>query len=121
MVTELLSKGNACNLLKTEKVAFTELVAIARGVVAGLQFLHSAKIVHADLALRNVLIASSNDTEMKYMAKVSDFGLSKTLYGNYYKSQQKENIPIRWCALEVIQFGQYSVKSDVWSLGVLFW
>jgi len=30
-------------------------------------------------------------------------------------------IPLRWCALEVIQYGEYSCSTDIWSLAVLLW
>ncbi len=121
MVTEYLSKGNASDLVKNEKVERVDLFAMARDIVCGLNYLHSQSIVHADLALRNVLVSLRSDEEAKYTAKVSDFGLSKNMYGNYYKSDRKGQIPIRWSALEVLQYGQYSYASDVWSLGVLLW
>jgi serine/threonine protein kinase len=42
-------------------------------VAAGLKYLHQMNIVHADLALRNILISKGEDEE--YQAKISDFGL----------------------------------------------
>jgi len=40
---------------------------------------------------------------------------------NYYKSGKEIELPIKWCALEVIEFGKYSEKSDVWSFGIVLW
>jgi len=116
-----MNRENALSVVASEKLDFVNLLAIARDVVTGLQYLHSKQIVHADLALRNVLLTKRASDEAKYLAKVSDFGLSKTLYGSsYYKSEDK-TIPVRWSAIEVIEYGKYSYSSDMWSLGVLFW
>ena len=43
-------------------------------IAKGLEYLSSASIMHGDLAARNILIGDN------YVAKVSDFGLSKMLY-----------------------------------------
>jgi len=83
MITELLSLGNCHNLVQVEKVSLHDLIAIARDVVAGVHFLHSSNVVHADIALRNVLVSLRSDGEAKYTAKVNDFGLSRSLYGSF--------------------------------------
>jgi len=49
-----------------------------------------------------------------------DFGLSRQVESNYYSSSDK-NIPVKWCAPEVLNYGHYSSKSDVWAFGVLLW
>ena len=45
-------------------------------IARGLDYLTSASIMHGDLAARNVLIGEN------YVAKISDFGLSKMMYYN---------------------------------------
>jgi len=37
------------------------------------------------------------------------------------KNSDKEHIPLRWSAPEVIEYGQFSFGSDMWGLGVLLW
>ena len=45
----------------------------------GMNYLHEKKIIHRDLALRNILITS------KTVCKISDFGLSRVVESsNYY-------------------------------------
>ena len=84
-----------------------------------MEFLGSRNIYHGDLAARNVLLTD------QLVAKVSDFGLSKRLYqtipsGNV-EGDGSVRLPIKWLALEVLMHGHATIKSDIWSYGVLLW
>ena len=58
----------------------------------------------------------------KLIAKVSDFGLSRTFYDNIrYKRESQHYIPWKWMALEYLQNGHLTIMSDVWSYGVVLW
>ena len=52
------------------------LLEWSHGIARGLDYLTSASLMHGDLAARNVLIGEN------YVAKISDFGLSKMMYYN---------------------------------------
>lgn len=67
------------------------------------------KIVHRDLATRNVLI----DEEM--FLKISDFGLSRDVYSDdsYHMTHNKDKLPVRWMAMESIIDRYFSTASDV--------
>merc|ERR1712051_517927 len=52
----------------------------AHGIAKGMEYLFTKRIMHGDLAARNILIGISNGKDNNYVAKVSDFGLSKTFY-----------------------------------------
>lgn len=80
-------------------------------VAQGMEHLENKKIVHRDLATRNILIDSSKTL------KVSDFGLSRD--GLYMA--QNNVLPIRWSAPEAITHRLFSHKSDVWSFGIVLW
>lgn len=67
--------------------------------------------MHRDLALRNLLITVSSEG---YLVKISDFGMSRALEKDYYKSESK-TIPVKWSPPEVIDSGNFTLKSDVWS------
>ena len=47
--------------------------------------------------------------------KVADFGLSRDVYEkDYYSCENKKTmLPVKWLALECLEKGKYSSKSDV--------
>lgn len=52
------------------------------------------------------------DRELR--VKVADFGLCRDIYEKgYYHSDNKKKLPIRWMAIESIEKGTYTSKSDV--------
>ena len=80
-----------------------------------MRYLASHNYVHRDLATRNCLVGSN------YLVKVSDFGMSKSLYeSHYYRIQGRAILPIRWMSVECF-YGKFSQKSDVWAFGVTTW
>ena len=78
--------------------------------------------MHGDLAARNILL-DENPLKGRYpVAKVADFGLSKMF--KEYETYEKETrlfVPWRWMALEYLNDSYFTMKSDVWSFGVLLW
>jgi len=75
--------------------------------------LTSQKIVHKDLAARNVLL------DNKYSAKISDFGMSRLLTSRDYMVTVSKVGPLKWMAPECILNRVHSEASDVWSFGIV--
>lgn len=71
----------------TQVMSTVNLLKWSLQVSNGMEFLYHTKVIHGDLAARNVLL-SHNLT-----AKIGDFGLSRQLfeYANYIKKQQVED------------------------------
>ena len=86
-------------------------------ICSGMCFLEECKVVHGDLALRNVLLADHSGT-----VKICDFGLSKNIYKyGQYKKRGSSKVPVKWMSPEALGSGLYSSASDVWSYGITLW
>ncbi|XP_066279164.1 fibroblast growth factor receptor 3-like [Branchiostoma lanceolatum] len=89
-------------------------------VARALGELERLRIIHRDVAARNVLITVDN------VAKLADFGLARDVYtaADYVSTSHDgchKLLPLKWMALESIETGEYTCQSDVWSFGVLLW
>ncbi|XP_034829847.1 tyrosine kinase receptor Cad96Ca isoform X2 [Maniola hyperantus] len=93
-----------------------DLTHFAFQVARGMDFLSSKGIIHRDLAARNVLITEERT------CKVADFGFARDVAGTHvYERKSDGRLPIRWMAPESLYDDIFSVKSDIWSFGVLLW
>ncbi|GAB6023673.1 hypothetical protein CHUAL_008436 [Chamberlinius hualienensis] len=93
-----------------------DLICFSYQVVSGMIYLSSRKLVHRDLALRNILLAEGD------VVKICDFGLAKDVYTkNYYRKRGQGPLPYKWMAIESIRDKIYTVESDVWSFSILLW
>ncbi|XP_068082704.1 vascular endothelial growth factor receptor 2 [Anabrus simplex] len=93
-----------------------DLVCWAFQVARGMEYLAGRKVLHGDLAARNVLLADHD------IVKICDFGLAKSMYkSDNYKKKGDGPLPIKWMAVESIRDRVFSTQSDVWSFGIVLW
>ena len=87
-----------------------------------MEFLSSSKIMHGDLAARNIMLDDNVLQPGRLVAKVADFGLSKNFYSNLtYEKENRVFVPWKWMALEYLMNDYFTLTSDVWSFGVVLW
>ncbi|XP_055382756.1 vascular endothelial growth factor receptor 2-like isoform X2 [Condylostylus longicornis] len=114
-LSKVKNEPNNSNMFET--LTTTDLICWAYQITRGMDFISKRNIMHGDLAARNILLADDN------IVKICDFGLAKTMsdqYGNYIKKQGGQ-LPVKWLAIESLQDNKFSIKSDVWSFGILLW
>jgi len=93
------------------------MLLLGEQIAAGMDYLASQRVVHGDLATRNVLVGA------EARVKISDLGLGRHTYPHEYYAPAgvKAPLPVRWLPPESIYTGIITSESDVWSLAVAMW
>ncbi|XP_065844704.1 tyrosine-protein kinase receptor torso-like [Oscarella lobularis] len=93
-----------------------DLLSFAWQIASGMEYLSGKGLVHRDLACRNLLVCENK------LLKVSDFGLTRSVYHDgSYSQKTTRRLPLRWMSIEAITHRLFSEQSDVWSFGVVLW
>ncbi|OAF71046.1 hypothetical protein A3Q56_01221 [Intoshia linei] len=128
IIQELMPHGSLLAYLRDEKrgrnLSLTQMIDIAAQVANGMSYLEERNYVHRDLRAANILIGDN------LVAKVADFGLARLMNkvlengqtdDDVYIANETTKFPIKWTAPEAALERRFSVKSDVWSFGILIY
>ncbi|XP_040204271.1 tyrosine-protein kinase Blk-like [Rana temporaria] len=115
IVTEYMVNGSLVDFMKTDQgmnLRFPKLVDMAAQVAEGMAYIEKKNYIHRDLRAANVLVSDI------LSCKIGDFGLARVIDSEYI-AKEGTKFPIKWTAPEAINFGVFTIKSDVWSFGIL--
>lgn len=125
LILELVGGGDLYTVLTSREPARLleqEATFVLRQLADGLRFLHGRSIIHRDLKLENVLVASERRQRhlVWYTVKITDFGLSKAVGSGLSMAHSLVGTH-PYTAPEVLAGGSYDFSSDLWCLGVLLY
>jgi len=112
ILMEYCGAGNIRSLMEKspdKHLSESQIGAIMKYSLNGLQYLHSRGILHRDIKGANILITSDA------CVKLADFGVS-----SYTKEGSHRHTAVgtyHWMAPEVVN-EEYDARADVWSLGI---
>jgi serine/threonine protein kinase len=87
-------------------------------ILESVYYLHQNNIIHRDLKPMNILLKT--DINGKCHVKIADFGLA-TLHKFSKQPHSEDKGTPKYMAPEVTNSDKYSEKSDIYSLGIVFW
>lgn len=129
VVMEYMPCGDLFELVQKNKLAWDAKITLAIDIGEGLRYLHSRGYVHADLKSKNVLICQYNNS---WHGKLTDFGVSRRISANQVTNNREFLGTLVYVAPEIMEIfiysdvatvgrPRYTIKSDVYSCGLIFW
>ena len=118
-ILEYIPNGNLKTFLLNNGKSLTpkQLKQIMLELSTAVLFLHSVGIIHRDLKPENVLISKKENGDIT--VKLIDFGFSRVL--GKLDNLNESYGTFSYASPEILNKTPYNFKTDIWSLGVIFY
>jgi serine/threonine-protein kinase ULK/ATG1 len=113
LITEFCEDGDLTKWINKPDKNADEILDIIIQIIRGIKYLHDNNIVHRDIKPQNILLDNN-------VIKICDFGFS-TIYKSHMDMFNTIcGTPLYMCP-EVLNLQNYTIKSEIWSLGILLY
>lgn len=112
MIFEYCNEGNISKYIG-KNLEENKLNNIFKEIINGLSYLHSKNIIHRDLKPENILLHNG-------IPKICDFGLSTIIKEEIAMTATICGTPL-YMSPEHLLNKPYTISTDIWSLGILFY
>lgn len=124
-ITELMNIGNLQDYLRKKGKFLIQSLLIDMGaqIASGMAYLESKNCVHRNLLAKNILLTKESTTQ-RLICKVTNFSCARIIIiskNNFVKSVASETFPTKWTAPETLRSGCFTIKSDIWSFGIVLY
>ena len=109
IISELMKYNSLLEFLSGEgrSMKLPQLIDMASEVASGMAYLEEHNVIHRDLGARNISISNHS------VCKIVGFELAGEI--------NKDTCIIKWTAPEAAMYNRFSIKSDVWSFGIVLY
>ncbi|CAL6106256.1 Kinase [Hexamita inflata] len=114
---EYASGGDLHSFKKGKQFPEADVLNILGQLALGIQYLYRNHVLHRDIKPKNILLVQYKDC---MIFKLADFGLSKELAFTDDKAKTMLGTPY-YMSPECFQGIPYTIKSDIYSLGVILY
>ena len=117
IVTEFMKHNSLLEYLRGEgrSLKLPQLIDMASQVAAGMAYLEERDIVHRDLTARNILVGEN------LICKVANFEMAREIEEDIYEAHTGQMFAVKWTAPEAAMYNRFTIKSDVWSFGIVLY
>ena len=112
---EMLEGETLRHRMERGPLSVEESVHVASHVAQGLAKAHANGIVHRDITPANIVITADNQ------AKILDFGLAQSSADESLSALDPSVGTVAYMSPEQVQGGVVDQRTDIWSLGVIFY
>jgi len=103
------------NCIIEKELSLKKIIKYIRQIAKGLEKAHSHNIIHCDIKPSNILITDDG------IAKIVDFGIAKIASEEKLIDRDHTSGTIAYMSPEQVSNTKVDARSDIWSLGVIFY
>lgn len=115
LIMEYCKGGNLSEFLNNKPLKEKYVLKFMKQIADATKYLYFHNIIHRDIKPHNILITSNDHI------KLTDFGFAKSFQSGEEKLNQTICGSPIYMAPEIIKSNYYTIKTDLWSIGIILY